>query len=314
MEGRQPLLRLYGCIKLIFFIFNRQFLNMTTILFFLLKFFTMATGFASIKPGIKIHFNPKVGTSYKYNLTDIGEVQQIAKNKQYINHSVTQFKTTFIYKITKKVDSGYSVSIQIISDDIKIRAWNSGDKEVYNSKRSTAIVGSKFTLTLSNSGKIKNIVGYEDLENKYKKNKSNQLAQDSNSNRLPRKIVFEDMFRKVSEILPDSFVSLNSSWINNEAFQLGEDNFFNKRYSLFAIADDIAFIKTHSLIEKYVGDSKLLKVYLSGSEKGKMEVESKTAMPLVCKKNYVMNGTCKIGGIDILIKTSGKLVLKGQKI
>lgn len=255
-----------------------------------------------------VSFNPSVDSEYKYDFEDADEVIQEMGKGENKTRLIARNKVSLLYKILEKSNNGYLILVNFLSCEIENISDANASTELpennstYFHKSKNSVKGTIFKLNLALDGRIENVSGYKEY-----------LIKNSSTNEQPyNENYFNDIFSRISQLISSHkiFIGLSGKQqdlSNNRVEYLTND------YGLEKITGGGTHIRSLSQVRQQILERNT-KLIMTGIERGEIETEANTGMPLNCSRVMKLQGTCKIGGVDLaqtLVKTSTVL---GKKI
>lgn len=262
-----------------------------------------------------ISFHPETGVTYKYEIEDINETEQIIGSSDNRVRLVTKSKIEMLYKILSKTDNYYNILVQF--ENYSITSQSGEEAKIDSSsqrKKMEAFNGAAFTFNLSTKGKVTNLNGLKEFkENLVIANKTAAQSRIKISDGYFTEEYFTDMFEKISTILPGKTVFVNSSWIYKEPLEIGKLQNKILQCTLNSINSGIAYIKTVSAIEQTTAALNHT-VEMNGKEEGFIEIDAATGMLVKKYQKSSIAGHLMIGMVDVGINVNRSSIITGKKI
>lgn len=262
-------------------------------------------------------FNPEVGVTYKYEIDEIKEIEQAIGSCENKVQLTVSNKIGLIYKILKKGNINYEVFVRF--ENCIMDSHSGEDTEGDFASRQKSIEAFKdaiFSFNLIADGRVGNIKGFKEFKEKFIiLNAANGKPSDAFN--IPdssfKEEYFKDIFEKISTILPDKAVFVNSSWLRKGSLEIGESQSHDVQCTLDSINAGIAYIKTISPIEQTI-DALNHSVKMKGNENGIIEIEAETGMLITSSQKSIITGNLKIGEVDVCMSINRRSIITGKKL
>lgn len=245
-----------------------------------------------------ISFRPAIDAEYEYKIENSDEVRQEIDRNENSTRVIVRCTAQLLYKIMQKSDAGYVVSVKFISSEIEnISAASNlpGHDSTYFHKNINSLDSTVFKLNLFLDGRIEKLDGYQDYLKKVSKSHEKEYSEK----------YFLDIFSRISQILPKDSVFVGSSWRNRAVHDNGIEYLTND-YKVEKKDRGRAFISISSEVKQEIV-ARNTTLLMSGLERGKIEIEDKTGMPIKSSRTLELKGSSNVGGVKILqysLKTS----------
>lgn len=263
-------------------------------------------------------FNPEVGTSYKYEIDEIKEIEQAIGSNENKVKLIVNSKIGLVYKILKKMNNRYEVLVQFDSCVISSHTGDVDEKDLASHQKNIeAFKGATFNFNLLADGRVENIKGFKEFNEKFAILNTANTKPDNTFNNMSdssfKEEYFKNVFEKISTILPGKLVSINSSWVRKDSLEIGELQSLNVQCTLDSISTGIAYIKTTSPIEQTIAALNH-SVKMKGEEDGTIEIDVETGMPITSSQKSIITGSLKICEVDVAMNINRRSIITGKKL
>jgi hypothetical protein len=176
-----------------------------------------------------------------------------------------------------------------------------------------------FNISFRAQGKVNTISGYDEFKKKYAEVYLNELKKKYDEEQWPavpsrdgvifKEAYFIDLFERISNILPDSKIQLNSKWTKIESQDIGEKKLLHTEYTFYKIESGVAFIKSSANIQESIPSNvHIMKV--EGTEQGELELDVNSGMLIKSEKKMTTHGVTKIGKSDFSVTVNRTTTIK----
>ncbi|WMJ79935.1 DUF6263 family protein [Clostridium sp. MB40-C1] len=267
---------------------------------------------------VKLSLNVKKGDSYKIDMvTEEKVIQNISDKKVEVN---SKYNTAYSCYVSN-IDKNKNASIQVTFDSLSVKSMeNNGQTLERNSgnpssdkgelsKIYSVLPGKNFTVKVSGDGKVKEVIGIDELIGKVLKELN---IKDEKQKQELQKIIMdnfgEESIRKqvenITGVYPDEAVKTGDVWENKSEvfgeYPLEAEN----KYTLKENKDGIAEVTVESKISTKKGKEPIilepikLSYEIQGAQNGLLNVDEKTGIPKHVKINYKYAGDIKFTSQD----------------
>ncbi len=256
---------------------------------------------------VTLKFNLKEGQKYLYS----SDMKQ--KTKSMGQEMTNNMLVDYIYEV--KSSTGENKVLSVTYDRIKLDMNAMGQVMSYDSKDSSAskgmiaesmkdFKGKNFSVTIAPNGEIVKVDGFENLTNS---------GTPINANSI------KEMMENVFNIYPDKPVKIGEQWkktmnLNMQTITMKID----MTYTLKEINGDKALFdvvgKITSELGKDMKEMAGMKMEMSGTQSGNMEVEISTGMMISGKVQQVIKGKMTMAGQEMPMDITTDITTTGKKI
>lgn len=249
--------------------------------------------------GYRLKFQLKPGTSFSFE-NDIKQTIE-ASGSNTSNNIFTK------YTFNTSTSTDANTKIEVMYDEMTMemslmgQSMKMGSKEQNEeSKIFRDIINKPFSMIVSPEGKVLKVEGFENID------KSGTLKADD------MKQSMETSFN----IYPDKPVKVGDTWkkeanMNMQMFKMN----ISTTYTLKAVKDNVATINLNSEIAMSpdAGQNEVMKMNISGTQKGDLEVDMNTGMPL--KGNIIQDitGEIEAQGKKMPMKINSDIKMTGKQ-
>lgn len=256
---------------------------------------------------IELKFNIPNGSKFMYSTSLKQKVQMMGQNM------TMNMVMDYLYNITGAENNNKNLSVSYDRIQMEMDAPGMGLTK-YDSKDETAkdpsggafknMVGKAFTMTVSPDGEIVNIDGLKDIL------PTGAAGFDENTMKQTMQMSFN--------FYPDKPVKPGESWnkkttMNIQVLTMSIDS----KYTLKEVKGDNAIVSVDSKITMDPGTSSEMqgmKMDMSGTQSGTMEVEIKTGQLLSGNLTQKISGKISAGGQEMPMDTNSDIVITGKKL
>lgn len=256
---------------------------------------------------ITLKFNIPEGSKFSYSTS-------IDQTMSMMGHPIqSNIAMDFIYNITGAENNKKKLSATYDRIQMKTNAPGMGeinyDSKDENTKDPTDgalkdMIGKSFTITIAPNGDIVSMDGLSNIT------PSGASGLDENS--------MKQMMQTSFNFYPDKPVKPGDSWtktstMNMQIFTMSVDS----KYTLKEIKGDLAIIDVNSNINMAPGNNpemKDIKIELSGSQTGTMEVETASGQVLSSNIQQKITGKMNAQGQEMPVEMNSKISITGKKL
>ena len=282
------------------------------------------------KLNYKIQLNPKLNTTYYYDITNSTDINVEMNEKAVTN--LNKSTVGLSYVITK--DSAGNFTFTIHYDKIHIHAKNGEvetDADADNGgfaaspvqKMLSTLKAAKLVATVTPKGEIKDISGYKELATQLM---ASLDPNDSNAKTEAQhqldQLIGEGMIKKnlnqLFTFLPDSVVHPNQQWQSSVKQQTDFNLSTTNYYTLKEASDATVRIRSEGKIQGNGASIEMMGYpvlpNLKGFQKGDYELETTTGMLSKSKVNTEIKGTIQIMGREVPVTIVSEVSIDAHKM
>jgi hypothetical protein len=265
-------------------------------------------------------FKPKIGSTFEFEVSERKETKQSRGTQKETSVSDFTNNAIFLYAWGGSMPNhNYKASIHFKSlKQTNFFGTDSSINRTFNSPSSpfqkglNAFTDVAFILDVEQHGKVAAIGGYGEFKNKF-----DSLYSEGSSQENPdlwimfRKEYFTELFENISAILPDTAVSIGSSWTKEESAVISDPMRAKTTYHVTDINENIVYIKTSYAVEQELKTPNSTMI-MKGSGDGHVELDANSGMLIRKTNSILVVGNMNLGGINMTMSIKYQTEIKGK--
>ena len=284
--------------------------------------FTYLISCSNMTSNSNLKLNPKRNSSFKIEMSERRRVETYqgptiegtkfeSLTNINLNYSWDDIKIDGSYKAHVHFDSVQQLFVDKV-DMHQSNELNSPD-EIYQ-KGLKAFSGASFLLNIEDFGHNISFDGYDQFRHKFDLIYTETPSiNKSDLNLFFGREYFMHIFKKIFSILPDTPLSIGSSWTREEPIAISDPATITVTYNLVEIKNNIIIIKTTFKGRSYIS-SYGKEMQMAGSGEGIIELDAATGDLIKSKNSITTVGNTNIGGINIQMKIFNDNEIKSTRI
>ena len=256
---------------------------------------------------IQLTFNPELGKKYEYrieavqNITQAFMEQEIPMKSEISGIYISEIKdktTHEIHTVTSFQEFNFLISASSFQLGYSSNKPNENPSEMDNlfEKLFSSIINQPFTVVFAPNGSVISVSGMEDIiKNMFGAVPADAQVVEHQVRQMFSDEIMKNMFEQSSNFYPERPVNIGDSWnvdntttMNNMSFDI------KSKYTLAEINDGLITLEVTGEVEM-----SMLETKISGTQSGKIIVDSKTGMPVESDIVQDIKGTIATQGMDI---------------
>jgi len=279
----------------------------------------------TVSAQVKLSFNPASGTKYEYQMETIQNIKQSVMGQEI--PMKTEMNGTYLMEIKDKTLQEIHAQLTyqeftflITSPMMKIRydsknlIENPSEMDKMFEKMLSTLIGKPFTMIFAPNGSVKSVSGMDAII-------KNMLDAISTDGQLGTQLgaqmsqqfsdeAMKNMFGQSFNFYPDNALKVGDSWIMEYTIPMNNMNFgIKSKNTLKEISNNMATIEVTGDIDMDMGEGKF-----TGTQTGKMIVDTTTGLPVTSDISQNMKGTIKAQGMDIQMDMTSQTKISVKEI
>lgn len=273
---------------------------------------------------VQLKFNLKPGDKYLFSSVVKQEIVQEAMGQQIT--TTQDISTEYIYTI-KARDNGVT-EIEVLMNALKMDTdvggmqritFDSNDPDAGTSelKAMSGLIGKSFQLYINEDGSVQKVVGFAEIFDGMEGPQKEILKQSFGDSSLIQSM------NQISNIYPNKAVSIGDTW--GKTFSGSIANLLhsdaNSDFTLSGLEGDIAVLDVDAQLtfSKFTGEGgnpilQAAEFDMSGTQRGTIEVEVKSGLPVLSKLKQDITGSMSIQGMEIPMSIVSDITTTGKKL
>lgn len=269
----------------------------------------------TMTPNNEIVFSFQPNQSYKFDINETSQIHNTIGKEKTSNSFSTHLN--LLYRILDSNQRANNVLVQFSKADMynEIQGANEVDTVHPFNEGLKAFDGATFNITLSPSGEVTSISGYDDFKESFTSLYNAAATGENELHQVPviEEVFFTDIFDHISNILCARTVGIDSTWEKLEAEDIGGDKEIINVYRCDKIQNGIAYISSSKPIEKVIASHNST-MKLQGLVQGEYELEANTGILVKGKRSINMSGNIKLNGIDFGMTICKTITINGKRV
>lgn len=261
---------------------------------------------SSSSDAIDLKMNFKEGGKFQYEMNTIQDVSQTVMGKAMNIHQEMLFD--FLYEVKTNADKSTLLDVtyqrirmkqESMGQTIDVDSDNPANANNETYKEMLQLKGKKFNITLNANGEVMAVAGMEGLG-------GNSMSDSS----------LKSMMEMNFKIYPDHPVKPGDTWKNNMQNDLAGmmKLLMANQYELVGVKNNIADVKTTSVISSEKGKDAPMEMEMSGTQSGTMQLDVETGMMLSSQMKQSIKGKAKAQGMEIPMEIVSTISITGKKL
>ncbi len=276
------------------------------------------------KAAVQLKFNLKPGDKYLFSSVVKQEIVQEAMGQQIT--TTQDISTEYIYTIKDK-ENGVT-EIDVLMNAIKMDTDVGGMQRITfdsnNPEASTSelkvmsnVVGKSFQLYINEDGSVQKVVGFAEIFGTMDGPEAEILKQSFGDSSLVQSM------NQISNIYPGKAVEVGDTWVKTFSGSIANllHSEANSDFTLSGLEGDIAVIDVDAqlIFSKFTGEGgnpmlQAAEFEMSGAQRGTIEVDVKSGLPIVSKLTQDIRGSMNIQGMEIPMSIVSNITTTGKKL
>lgn len=276
------------------------------------------------KPAVHLKFNLKPGDKYLFSSVVKQEIVQEAMGQQIT--TTQDIATDYIYAI-KTQENGITavdVTMNAIKMDTDVGGMqrltydsNDPDAGTHELKAISNIVGKTFQLYINEDGSVQKVEGFAEVLGAMDGPEAEILKQSFGDSSLVQSM------SQITNIYPSEAVSVGDTWIKTFSGSIANlmQSKATSNFTLSGIEGDIAVLEVDGEMNfsKFTGEGgnpmlQAAEFDMSGTQRGTMEVDVKSGLPILSKLKQDITGSVAMQGMEIPMTIVSDITTVGKKL
>lgn len=277
-----------------------------------------------VKAAVELKFNLQPGEKYLFSSVVKQEITQEAMGQQII--TTQDIVTDYIYAV-KGRENGVT-EIDVMMDALKMDTdvggmqritFDSSDPDAGTAelKAMSDIIGKSFQLFVNDDGSVQKIVGFAELFGTVEGPGGELLKQSFGDSSLVQSM------NQITNIYPDKAVDVGDAWVKTFSGSIANllHSEATSNITLSELNGDIALLAVDSRLtfSKLAGTGgnpmlESAEFDMSGTQRGTMEVDVKSGLPIRSKLKQDITGKMNMQGMEIPMTITSDITTTGKKL
>lgn len=276
------------------------------------------------KPTVHLKFNLKPGDKYLFSSVVKQEIVQEAMGQQIT--TTQDIATDYIYAI-KTQENGVTaidVTMSAIKMDTDVGGMqrltydsNDPDAGTHELKAISNIVGKTFQLYINEDGSVQKVEGFAEVLGTMDGPEAEILKQSFGDSSLVQSM------SQITNIYPSEAVSVGDTWIKTFSGSIANlmQSEATSNFTLSGVEGDIAVLVVDGEMNfsKFTGEGgnpmlQAAEFDMSGTQRGTMEVDVKSGLPVLSKLKQDITGSVAMQGMEIPMTIVSDITTTGKKL
>ncbi|MGV3761888.1 DUF6263 family protein [Parapedobacter sp.] len=276
------------------------------------------------KASVKLKFNLNPGDKYLFSSVVKQEIVQEAMGQRII--TTQDITTEYIYTIKARQNGITQIDVMMsamkMDTDVggmqRITFDSSNPEEGTNELKVMAnVIGKSFQLHVNEDGSVHKVEGFADIFGDMEGPQADILKQSFGDSSLVQSM------NQITNIYPDKAVSVGDTWVKTFSGPIANlmQSEATSNFTLSGIEGDMAILEVAGQLtfSKFTGEGgnpmlQSADFNMSGTQKGTMEMDIKSGLPMLSKLKQDITGSVDMQGMKIPMTIASDITITGKKL